>query len=105
MKTGPVGSGDKGFIYAAPWQYIHQLEGTIPAGKKEFSIKGALPDPAKFCAQLLHRRLTENDIKISREPTTTRKSTIPDNGRTVFYSISSPLLKDIIYKFSTIALG
>jgi len=48
MKTGPRGSGDKGFIFAAPWQNLHQLEGTIPAGVKEFSIKGSLPDPALF---------------------------------------------------------
>lgn len=100
MNTGPVGSGDKGFIYAAPWQYIHQLEGTVPAGVKEFSIKGALPDPAKFCAQLLHRRLTESGINIYSQPTTTRETVIPENRRTTFYVITSPLLKDIVYKFN-----
>jgi D-alanyl-D-alanine carboxypeptidase/D-alanyl-D-alanine-endopeptidase (penicillin-binding protein 4) len=100
MKTGPVGSGDKGFIYAAPWQYTHQLEGTVPAGKKEFSIKGALPDPAKFCAQLLHQRLTESGIAIDGQPTTARETLLPMNKRIVFYSVVSAPLKDIIYTFN-----
>ena len=100
MKTGPVGSGDNGFIYAAPWQYTHQLEGTVPAGKKEFSIKGALPDPANFCAQLLHRRLSENGITIHGQPTTTRETNIPKKKRTIFYSVISAPLKDIVYMFN-----
>ena len=75
MKTGPAGSGGKnGFIYAAPWQYFHQLEGTIPAGVKEFSIKGALPDPAKFAEQILYKKLAGHKIQVKGEPKTVRET-------------------------------
>jgi D-alanyl-D-alanine carboxypeptidase/D-alanyl-D-alanine-endopeptidase (penicillin-binding protein 4) len=100
MKTGPVGSGDKGFIYGAPWQYEHQLEGTIPAGVKEFSIKGALPDPAKFCIQIFHEKLAQAGIQITGKTITVRESQQPTATRTVFYSYLSPPLKDIIYRFN-----
>lgn len=100
MKTGKVGSGDNGFIYAAPWQYLHQLEGTIPAGVKEFSIKGALPDPAKFAAQYLHNQLSHAGISVSGKAITIRESAIKSPERTTLYTIKSPPLKDIIYRLN-----
>ena len=100
MKTGPAGSGDNGFIYSAPWQYDHQLEGTIPAGVNEFSIKGSLPDPAKFAAQLMARRLEESGIPVSGHALTVRE-TGPLSGReTFFYTISSPPLSEIVYRLN-----
>jgi len=100
MKTGPPGSGDNGFIYAAPWQYEHQLEGTIPAGVNEFSIKGSLPDPAKFAVQLLARRLDERQIPVSGAPLTVRE-TEPLSGREIyFYTVSSPPLSEIVYRLN-----
>jgi D-alanyl-D-alanine carboxypeptidase/D-alanyl-D-alanine-endopeptidase (penicillin-binding protein 4) len=100
MKTGPAGSGDNGFIYAAPWQYDHQLEGTIPAGVNEFSIKGSLPDPAKFAAQWLARRLGESDIPVSGPPVTVRENGPLTGRETVFYTISSPPLSEIVYRLN-----
>jgi D-alanyl-D-alanine carboxypeptidase/D-alanyl-D-alanine-endopeptidase (penicillin-binding protein 4) len=100
MKTGPAGSGDKGFIYGAPWQYIHQLEGTIPAGVNEFSIKGAFPDPAKFAAQSLYNRLTENNMKITGQIFTERELNRSSIPRKQFHVIKSPPLKDIIYRLN-----
>jgi D-alanyl-D-alanine carboxypeptidase/D-alanyl-D-alanine-endopeptidase (penicillin-binding protein 4) len=100
MKTGPVGSGDKGFIYGAPWQYVHQLEGTIPAGYQEFSIKGALPDPAKFAAQSLHDRLVNNKINVSGNAFTARELKTIDTKRKQLSVTSSPALKDIIYRLN-----
>ncbi len=100
MKTGPVGSGDKGFIYGAPWQYYHQLEGTIPAGVKEFSIKGALPDPAKFAAQSLYNRMIKNDITVTGQIFTERELNGSDKARKQFHVIKSPPLKEIIYRLN-----
>ncbi len=100
MKTGPVGSGDKGYIHAAPWQYIHQLEGTIPAGVKEFSIKGSLPDPAKFSAEFLYSKLIDRGVRILGNAITIREHNRPDSERKVFYSNLSPPLKDIIYRLN-----
>jgi len=100
MKTGPVGSGDKGFIYGAPWQYLHQLEGTIPAGVKEFSIKGALPDPAKFAAHSLYNKLISNKIAISGNIFTLREINRDDKSRKLFHVTESPPLKEIIYRLN-----
>jgi D-alanyl-D-alanine carboxypeptidase/D-alanyl-D-alanine-endopeptidase (penicillin-binding protein 4) len=100
MKTGPVGSGDKGFIYGAPWQYTQQLEGTIPAGIKEFSIKGALPDPAKFAAGSLYDQLVKNKILVSGKMSTVRELGIVNEKRKQFHVISSPALKEIIFRLN-----
>jgi D-alanyl-D-alanine carboxypeptidase/D-alanyl-D-alanine-endopeptidase (penicillin-binding protein 4) len=100
MKTGPIGSGDKGFIYGAPWQYYLQLEGSIPAGVEEFSIKGALPDPAKFAAQSLYKHLTENNVTITGQIFTERELNGSHISRKQFHVIQSPPLKDIIYRLN-----
>ncbi len=100
MKTGPVGSGDKGFIYGAPWQYYHQLEGTIPAGVKEFLLKGALPDPAKFVAQSLYDQMIKSDITVTGQIFTERELNGPDKARKQFHVIKSPPLKEIIYRLN-----
>lgn len=100
MKTGPVGSGDKGFIYGAPWQYYHQLEGTIPAGVKEFLLKGALPDPAKFAAQSLYDRMIKKDITVTGQIFTERELNGSDKARKQFHVIKSPPLEEIIYRLN-----
>lgn len=64
MRTGAPGSGDNGYIYAAPRQYRAYLKGTVPAGGKSFSIKGVIPEPALFCAQYLKKVLLENGIYV-----------------------------------------
>jgi D-alanyl-D-alanine carboxypeptidase/D-alanyl-D-alanine-endopeptidase (penicillin-binding protein 4) len=100
MKTGIAGSGDNGFIYGAPWQYIHQLEGTIPTGVKEYSIKGALPDPAKFAAQSLHKQMVKTGITVTGKINSARESSKTSTSRKQFYVTKSPLLKDIIYRLN-----
>jgi len=101
MKTGRAGTGGaNAFIYAGPWQYFHQLEGTIPAGVKEFYIKGALPDPAKFVVQSLHKKLLDANIQVKGTPKTSREVGNPTTNRTIIYSSESPLLKEIIYRLN-----
>jgi serine-type D-Ala-D-Ala carboxypeptidase/endopeptidase (penicillin-binding protein 4) len=62
ITTGPVGSGDNGYIYAGPRQYNAVLRGTIPAGVPEFSIKGAVPEPPVLLGQLLQKALSKKGI-------------------------------------------
>jgi D-alanyl-D-alanine carboxypeptidase/D-alanyl-D-alanine-endopeptidase (penicillin-binding protein 4) len=100
MKTGAAGSGDNGYIYHAPWQWIHQLEGTIPAEVNEFSIKGSLPDPAKFAAQYLKGKLIASGIAVSGPALTIREAPPSNKERITFNIISSPPLKDIIYRLN-----
>jgi D-alanyl-D-alanine carboxypeptidase/D-alanyl-D-alanine-endopeptidase (penicillin-binding protein 4) len=100
MKTGPVGSGDNGYIFHAPWQWIQQLEGTIPAGVNEFSIKGSLPDPAKFTVQCLKNKLTEAGITLNGDALTIREAPTASAQRYTFYIVHSPSLKDIIFRLN-----
>jgi D-alanyl-D-alanine carboxypeptidase/D-alanyl-D-alanine-endopeptidase (penicillin-binding protein 4) len=96
ITTGKRGSGDNGYIYAAPNQYNAVLRGTIPAGSKEFSIKGSIPDPPLFAVKFLKKTLNENNIEVRGSAV---KSTRPPDysEMTLLYTIESPPLKDIIY--------
>ncbi len=97
MKTGRAGSGDNGYIYAGPGQMLQHLRGTIPAGVDEFSIKGSIPDPAKFAAQYLLSELGKNGVEVNGSTATIRemvKATVP---RTEIYRHVSPPLKNVVY--------
>ena len=72
MRVGPTGSGDQGYIYGVPYGKIFYLRGTVPAGSSSFTIRGALPDPAFFCARALTKYLNESDLSVSGEATTVR---------------------------------
>jgi D-alanyl-D-alanine carboxypeptidase/D-alanyl-D-alanine-endopeptidase (penicillin-binding protein 4) len=96
MKTGNYGSGDKGDIYCAPGQFAATLRGTIPAGVKEFSIKGSIPDPPLLTAQYLTKKLEENKIHVSK-PAAKIKSSVKYEYSKKIISTFSPVLKEIIY--------
>ncbi len=72
MRVGPSGSGDKGFIYGVPYGKIFYLRGTVPAGNSSYTIKGALPDPAFFCARAFTKYLNQNGLSVTAEATTVR---------------------------------
>jgi D-alanyl-D-alanine carboxypeptidase/D-alanyl-D-alanine-endopeptidase (penicillin-binding protein 4) len=72
MRVGPGGSGDKGRVYGQPYGKTFILRGTVPADSTTFTIKGALPDPAYFCARAFTKYLIENGIEITGEPRTDR---------------------------------
>ena len=74
MRTGPVGSGDQGYIYGAPYSHEFYLRGTVPAGSQRFTIKGALPDPALTCARHLSQALVSHGIAVGEPATTVRLS-------------------------------
>jgi D-alanyl-D-alanine carboxypeptidase/D-alanyl-D-alanine-endopeptidase (penicillin-binding protein 4) len=68
LKTGPAGSGDESYIYAFPGQGAAVLRGSIPAGQPEFTVKGALPDPALFTAQAFGAYLARAGINCNKKP-------------------------------------
>lgn len=70
VTTGPRGSGDKVYIYGAPFSNFRWLTGTVPAGVKEFTVTGTLPDPAYHAAFALHEFLAASGISILKQPTT-----------------------------------
>ena len=96
MKTGERNSGDNGYIYCAPLQFNATLRGTVPTGVNEFSIKGSIPDPPLFTAQLLMRSLIENDIAVEGNPLKILAPQKYNDSKLVTKTVSPPL-KDIVY--------
>lgn len=72
MRVGSSGSGDKGFIYGDPFGKLFYLRGSVPAGSGTYTIKGALPDPAYFCARTFSEYLNGNGLSVAGEATTDR---------------------------------
>jgi D-alanyl-D-alanine carboxypeptidase/D-alanyl-D-alanine-endopeptidase (penicillin-binding protein 4) len=90
VTTGAVGSGDKACIYGSEYSTIQHVRGTIPAGVEEFSIKGAIPDPAKLCCHLFSKALLEKGIPILNQK-------LDPKNKTVFHTTLSPTVKEIVY--------
>ncbi len=90
VKTGPAGSGDRACIYGAEFTPFQSVRGTIPAGVEEFAIKGAIPDPAGCCADLLAKSLESKGILILR------RSMAPQE-RAVIHTTYSPPVREIVY--------
>jgi len=90
VKTGPKGSGDNACIYGSEFSPIQFVRGTIPAGVNEFAIKGAIPDPAAYCADLLMKELQERGIVIEQQ--NKRQA----GERIAFHTTYSPNLQEIV---------
>lgn len=63
VTTGPLNSGDNAYIYGDPYEVDRNVNGTIPPGKGEFTIKGAIPNPPLFAAYHIHKALETEGIK------------------------------------------
>lgn len=103
LKTGKKGSGDNGYIFLPSYSPFGFAEGTIPAQEKEFSIAGALPNPALQLATYLTREFFDHAIdivkgfKLSEE--LVAKNLPSPKSSTIFYRHYSPSLDSINYYF------
>lgn len=100
VTTGKVGSGDNAYIFGSPYTYSRYIRGTIPAGKKSFSIRGSLPDPPLFAAQHLRHALIECGISVEGEGLSSR-NILPEDPAwkrksSVIFTYESPPLSKII---------
>ena len=91
VKTGPEGSGDGACIYGSEFSSLQFIRGTIPAAVDEFAIKGAIPDPAAYCADLLTEELQKRGIFVGQQEIE------PRNKRTRFHTTRSPTVGEIVY--------
>jgi D-alanyl-D-alanine carboxypeptidase/D-alanyl-D-alanine-endopeptidase (penicillin-binding protein 4) len=62
VTVGEVGSGDNAYIYGGPGQYNKTIYGTIPYGKSQFKIKGAIPEPPLYFAFQVFKQLGKYDM-------------------------------------------
>lgn len=102
VTTDAARTGDQVNILGAPFQNQQWLTGKVPMGEpaNEFSVKGALPDPAYFTAYALQNQLTQNNVSISNPPTSIGgglPNTVSMYGkRTVLNQHKSPMLTELI---------
>jgi D-alanyl-D-alanine carboxypeptidase/D-alanyl-D-alanine-endopeptidase (penicillin-binding protein 4) len=96
----PSGTGDQAYIYGAPYTIERVLTGTIPVGRTPFSIKGALPNPPLFAADIIKDRLAEAGINTSLGATTmldlNQAGISPVGPQIVLTRFISPPLKEIV---------
>ena len=89
VTIGPVGSGDQACIYGSEFSFLQYVRGTVPAGPLEFTIKGAIPDPALVCSDLLESSLKENGILV-------KNKVRPQLEKKVFHITYSPKVEEIV---------
>ncbi|GAB4016623.1 D-alanyl-D-alanine carboxypeptidase/D-alanyl-D-alanine endopeptidase [Spirosoma koreense] len=102
VTTDAANTGDQVTIYGAPFQNQQWLTGKVPMGEpaNEFSVKGAIPDPAYFAAYALQNQLIQQNIPVSNEPVSVGSglpSALPSAGkRTVLNQHKSPILAELV---------
>jgi D-alanyl-D-alanine carboxypeptidase/D-alanyl-D-alanine-endopeptidase (penicillin-binding protein 4) len=85
---------DLAFIYGAPGSYSQIAEGTIPKGHTNFTVKAAMPDPARIAANEFIKVLKYNKIEISGKVLFVQKTA--NEPFTQIADKSSPPLRDLI---------
>ncbi len=90
VKTGPQGSGDQACIYGSEFSLLQCIRGTIPAAVKEFSIKGSIPDPTAYTAELLQQELEDRGVVILNKE-------IAAQQRSLLIETRSPTVEEIAH--------
>ncbi len=57
-------SNDRSLILGAPFSYDYAAIGSLPYNRKEFKVKGSLPDPERLLAEKLYNTITKEGIKV-----------------------------------------
>ena len=65
VTTGPEGSGDRVIIYGDPSSEDRLYRGTVPLGKRDFAVRGAMPNPAQRCADLFATHLRARGMNVA----------------------------------------
>lgn len=96
-----VGGGDA-FIFGAPDSYYRYVVGGVPAGRKQFTVKGSMPDPPLFLATELKAALENNGVAVKQQATTMyaihRSGIKLKQKKTVLLKHSSAPMSEIIHQ-------
>lgn len=102
-------NSDNSYIFGEPYNYSRYIRGELPAGRKDYKIKGSMPDPAYFTAYELEQNLIRSGIKISEPATTVRL--LEQEGKLIkketgkIFTTYSPELFKIIEKTNHISIN
>jgi D-alanyl-D-alanine carboxypeptidase/D-alanyl-D-alanine-endopeptidase (penicillin-binding protein 4) len=103
LKTGKSRSGDNAYIYLPPYSGAGFVNGTVPAGRSEFKIRGSFPNPALQIEDELKRAFKANTITTGKDIINSMalqvvKQEVPKASK-IFYEHFSPPLDSINYFF------
>ncbi len=90
LATGPDGSGDRAWIYGTELSPICRVQGTVPMGSSEFTIRGSIQDPPHFCAQSLVKALSASGIAVRHQETKA------ETERVFLHRTKSPTIEEIV---------
>lgn len=92
---------DQAYIYGAPYDEFRLIQGRIPLAQEQFSVKGALADPAHQAAFTLNWLLRDSGLVVHKNPITVRdmklRGIYEQVQRETFYTRKSPSLSKIVY--------
>ena len=78
------------WIYGGPQANVLLIQGSIPANRVSFAIKGAMHHPEACFREELEMKLQKQGISLGKQK-------IENKGKHVLQIFTSPLLKDIVY--------
>ncbi|HNQ37077.1 MAG TPA: D-alanyl-D-alanine carboxypeptidase/D-alanyl-D-alanine-endopeptidase [Prolixibacteraceae bacterium] len=90
--TSSAVNRDLAYVYGSPWGEKRVIRGTLPAGRKGFSVKASMPEPPRWFGEFLRSRLNAAGIAISGNLSL---SALPVSF-TPLDSLVSPPLQEII---------
>lgn len=94
------GVRDSAYVYGVSGMSQYVLQGSIPAGKQRFRIKGALPDPPRQFANELLAALSKRNIHVSGGVVMSDDA-ITKSGLLPLVVIDSPALVEIMKVINT----
>lgn len=96
---------DRTNIFGAPYSYQRSISGQLPLNRKNFPVKGSMPDPALFAADELNSSLKKNGITSSQPPSTKRLLSNQQEKvcmlRSFIFATLSPPLSEIIKQINS----
>ena len=81
---------DLAYVYGSPWGTMRLVRGSIPAGRKQFEVKAAMPDPPLIFGNLLRENLQKSGIPVAGN---VRKAILPVQAEMVHTLLSPPLAR------------
>jgi serine-type D-Ala-D-Ala carboxypeptidase/endopeptidase (penicillin-binding protein 4) len=89
LVTGPIGSGDQACIYGSELSSLQFVRGSIPAAVETFTIRGAIPDPARYVEKIFTQTLEKLGVIIAGK-------NLDEGDRSAFHITKSPTVAEIV---------
>ena len=87
-------TSDEAYIHYGSHSSERIIKGTLPLNKRDFVIRGAIPDPAFYVAKALKNNLLKNNIKVTGQEVIISK--YDNKMKKVITTVYSPELQKII---------